>query len=267
MAGDQQAALFGQLCFDAGMAKNTYGTGCFLLMQTGDKQVPSNHRLLTTVAWKLGDAPCQYALEGSVFCAGSVVQWLRDGLKLIEKAEDVNALAASEPDNGGVYLAPAFSGLGAPHWDPYARGLIAGLTRGSTSGHLARAALESIAFQVDDLITAMKADTALSLAEVRVDGGASDSDLLMQIQSDLLACDIVRTSTSETTARGAAFLAGLATGVWKDTDQLRSLWKEAGRFLPAGKAEEIAQLRKGWTAAVKRSLRWEREVADDDAQA
>ncbi len=263
MAGDQQAALFGQLCIDAGMVKNTYGTGCFLLMQTGDKPVPSKHRLLTTVAWKLGDAPCQYALEGSVFAAGSVVQWLRDGLKLIEKAEDVNALAATESDNGGVYLAPAFSGLGAPHWDPYARGLIAGLTRGSSSGHLARAALESIAFQVDDLITAMKADTGLSLAEVRVDGGASDSDLLMQIQSDLLDCDIVRTSTAETTARGAAFLAGLATGVWKDTDELRALWKEAHRFLPAGKTEEIAKRRKGWTAAVKRSLRWALELAEE----
>ena len=195
------------------------------------------------------------------------MQWLRDGLKLIEKAEDVNALAMSEPDNGGVYLAPAFSGLGAPHWDPYARGLIAGLTRGSSSGHLARAALESIAFQVDDVIRAMKADTGQPLAEVRVDGGASESDLLMQIQSDLLDCDIVRTSTAETTARGAAFLAGLATGVWKDTDELRDLWKEARRFLSEGTAEETSKLRKGWTAAVKRSLRWELELEAEDDQA
>lgn len=267
MAGDQQAALFGQLCFDEGMIKNTYGTGCFLLMQTGDKPVLSEQRLLTTVAWKLGDAPCQYALEGSVFTAGSVVQWLRDGLRLIETAAEVNALAESEADNGGVYLAPAFTGLGAPHWDPYARGLIAGLTRGSTAGHLARAALESIAFQVDDLVRAMKADTGLELAEVRVDGGASESDLLMQLQSDLLGCEIIRTPIAETTARGAAFLAGLATGVWKDVSELQSLWKEARRFKPGGDAAELAKLRRGWNGAVKRSLNWAKEMeaeADGD---
>ncbi len=260
MAGDQQAALFGQLCFEQGMIKNTYGTGCFLLMQTGDEPVFSEQQLLTTVAWKLGEQPCQYALEGSVFTAGSVVQWLRDGLGLIEKSEDVEALAASEPDNGGVFLAPAFTGLGAPHWDPYARGLIAGLTRGSSAGHLARAALESIAFQVDDLVSAMEADTGLPLAEVRVDGGASASDLILQFQADLLGCDIIRTSIAETTARGAAFLAGLATGVWQDVSELKSLWKESRRFRPAGDARQLEKLRRGWNGAVKRSLHWAREM-------
>jgi len=263
MAGDQQAALFGQLCFDKGMIKNTYGTGCFLLMQTGDEPVASEQRLLTTVAWKLGGAPCQYALEGSVFTAGSVVQWLRDGLKLIESAEEVNTLALTEEDNGGVYLAPAFTGLGAPHWDPYARGLIAGLTRGSSAGHLARAALESIAFQVDDVVRAMQADTGLDLAEVRVDGGASESDLLMQFQADLLGCEIIRTSIAETTARGAAFLAGLATGVWSDVEELQGLWKETKRFKPDGEADELAKLRRGWKAAVKRSLHWAKEMEDE----
>ena len=263
MAGDQQAALFGQLCFEPGMIKNTYGTGCFLLMQTGEKPVLSQHRLLTTVAWKLGDAPCQYALEGAVFAGGSVVQWLRDGLRLIQAADEVTALAETEPDNGGVYLAPAFTGLGAPHWDPYARGLIAGLTRGSTAGHLARAALESIAFQVDDVVQGMKADTGLSLAEVRVDGGASESDLLMQFQSDLLECDIVRASIAETTARGAAFLAGLATGVWKDLAELQSLWKEAGRFSPTGNPHDRVKWRRGWGGAVKRSLHWAKEMEED----
>ena len=260
MAGDQQAALFGQLCFETGMIKNTYGTGCFLLMQTGEEPVISEQQLLTTVAWKLGDQPCQYALEGSVFTAGSVVQWLRDGLGLIERSEDVEALASSVQDNGGVFLAPAFTGLGAPHWDPYARGLIAGLTRGSSAAHLARAALESIAFQVEDLVRAMEADTGLPLAEVRVDGGASASDLLMQFQSDLLGCDIIRTPIAETTARGAAFLAGLATGVWRDVGELQSLWKEARRFRPAGDAEILKRLRRGWRGAVKRSLHWAREM-------
>lgn len=242
------------------MIKNTYGTGCFLLMQTGDTPVFSAHRLLTTVAWKLGDEPCQYALEGSVFTAGSVVQWLRDGLRIIEDAADVNSLAETEVDNGGVYLAPAFTGLGAPHWDPYARGLIAGLTRGSSAGHLARAALESIAFQVDDLVRAMRADTSLGSRAVRVDGGASQSDLLMQIQSDLLGCDIVRSSIAETTARGAAFMAGLATGVWKDLSDLRLLWEEEHRFKPGGDPEQLAKMRRGWSGAVRRSLNWAKEV-------
>ena len=265
MAGDQQAALFGQLCFEEGMIKNTYGTGCFLLMQTGEKPVTSKHELLTTVAWKIGDAPCQYALEGSVFTGGSVVQWLRDGLGLIERSQDVNALAETEPDNGGVYLAPAFTGLGAPHWDPYARGVIAGLTRGSTAGHLARAALESIAFQVDDVVRAMKADTGLRrLSEVRVDGGASESDLLMQFQADLLRCDIIRTPIAETTARGAAFLAGLATRVWKDVSELQSLWEESRRFSPEADAQTMGRLRCGWEAAVRRSLDWVREVAKQE---
>ena len=266
MAGDQQAALFGQMCFAEGMIKNTYGTGCFLLMQTGQERVLSDH-LLTTVAWRIGEQPCQYAVEGSIFTAGSVVQWLRDGLKLIEKSSDVNELAASEPDNGGVYLAPAFTGLGAPHWDPYARGVVAGLTRGSTGGHLARAALESIAYQVDDVVSVMREETGLEVAEMRVDGGASESDLLMQFQSDLLECEIIRTPIAETTARGAAFLAGLATGVWSGLDELESLWTEARRFVPAGAPAELAALRRGWQGAVKRSLHWAQEMAmgeDDD---
>jgi glycerol kinase len=262
MAGDQQAALFGQLCTEPGMVKNTYGTGCFLLMQTGEKRHLSKQGLLTTVAWKLGDSPCQFALEGSLFTAGAVVQWLRDGLGIIKRSEDVNTLATSVPDNGGVYLAPAFTGLGAPHWDPYARGLIAGLTRGSNSGHLARAALESIAFQVDDVIRAMKADTGLELAEVRVDGGASASELLMQFQADLLDGEIVRPAVTETTALGAAFFAGLATGVWKDLSELKTLWKEEKRFKPAGDTHELKRLRRGWNGAVKRSMNWAREMED-----
>ena len=264
MAGDQQAALFGQLCTEPGMVKNTYGTGCFLLMQTGEKRALSKERLLTTVAWKLGDTPCQFALEGSLFTAGAVVQWLRDGLGIIKRSEEVNELAASVSDNGGVYLAPAFTGLGAPHWDPYARGLIAGLTRGSNSGHIARAALEGIAFQVDDVIRAMKADTGLELAEVRVDGGASASELLMQFQADLLGGEIVRPSITETTALGAAFFAGLATGVWKDVSELKSLWKEGKRFKPAGDPEELKKLRRGWNGAVKRSMNWAREMEGGD---
>lgn len=264
MAGDQQAALFGQLCIHPGMVKNTYGTGCFLLMQTGEERVFSKERLLTTVAWKLGDAPCQFALEGSLFTAGSVVQWLRDGLGMIKTSEDVNALAASVPDNGGVYMSPAFTGLGAPHWDPYARGLIAGLTRGSNAGHLARAALESIAFQVDDVVQAMKADTGLELADVRVDGGGSASELLMQFQADLLKSETVRPAITETTALGAAFFAGLATGVWEDVAELETLWKEDKRFTPAGDADELKRLRRGWQGAVKRSLNWAREMEGKD---
>jgi len=264
MAGDQQAALFGQLCLEKGMVKNTYGTGCFLLMQTGAEPVLSEQRLLTTVAWKLGDAPCQYALEGSVFVAGSVVQWLRDGLGIIKESADVNALAEQVEDNGGVYLAPAFTGLGAPHWDPYARGVMAGLTRGSTAAHIARAALESIAYQVDDLVTAMRADTGLDLADVRVDGGASRSDLLMQFQSDLLDCTITRSAIAETTALGAAFLAGLAVGGWESTDELEALWQSERQFTPGGDAKQIEAHRRGWNAAVKRSLRWAREVESDD---
>lgn len=263
MAGDQQAALFGQLCIDQGMIKNTYGTGCFLLMHTGTEPVSSENRLLSTVAWKIGDN-CRYALEGSVFTAGAVIQWLRDGLGIIKESQDVDALASSVEDNGGVFLAPAFTGLGAPHWDPYARGLIAGLTRGSTAAHIARAALESIAFQAGDLIAAMKADTGLPLAEVRVDGGASRSDFLMQFQSDLLNCDIVRTNTAETTARGAAFLAGLGTGIWKDMEALRELWQEQDRFQPKGDAEHLTVLKKGWRETIKRSQNWARDIESED---
>lgn len=264
LAGDQQAALFGQLCTEEGMVKNTYGTGCFLLMQTGEKPIFSGHRLLTTVAWKLGDSACRYALEGSVFTAGAVVQWLRDGLGLIKESSEVEALASRVPDNGGVYLAPAFTGLGAPHWDPYARGVLAGITRGTTAAHLARAALESIAYQVDDLVRAMRSDTGLELAEVRVDGGASRSDFLMQFQADLLGCAITRGTTAETTARGAAFLAGLASGVWQDIGELQAIWREEHRFTPGGDASRAASLRRGWEAAVKRSLGWAREAGEGD---
>ncbi len=260
LAGDQQAALFGQLCVDEGMVKTTYGTGCFLLMNTGEEPVMSSNRLLTTVAWQIGGAPCQYALEGSVFTAGSAVQWLRDGLGLIGDAAGVNALAASVEDNGGVYLAPAFAGLGAPHWDPHARGVIAGLTRGSTAGHLARAVLEGIAFQVDDVVRAMRADTGLALGEVRVDGAASASDLLMQVQSDLLGCTITRSAVAETTAMGAAFFAGLAVGVWSEVDELRAIWRGAERFEPSGDAEKVKALRRGWQSVVQRSLGWASEV-------
>ena len=215
IAGDQQAALFGQNCFTRGLAKNTYGTGCFMLMNTGTQPVASRHQLLTTVAWKTG-AQTDYALEGSVFIGGAVVQWLRDGLGLIKSSADVEALAASVPDCGGVYLVPAFAGLGAPHWDQYARGTITGLTRGTTAGHIARAALEGIAFQVADVLEVMQEDSGIPVPELRVDGGASANNLLMQFQADLLQVPVVRPKVAETTALGAACLAGLAVGFWKD---------------------------------------------------
>ena len=211
IAGDQQAALFGQMCVSPGMTKNTYGTGCFLLENTGTRRVPSMNRLVSTVAWKIGNRT-EYALEGSVFIGGAVVQWLRDGLGLIDKSSDVEPLAASVSDNGGVFLVPAFAGLGAPHWDPYARGLIVGLTRGSTGGHIARAAIESIAYQVDDLLQAVRRDSGIEPGELRVDGGASTNDVLMQFQADLLGVSVVRPAVTETTALGAAYLAGLAVG-------------------------------------------------------
>ncbi len=254
MAGDQQAALFGQRCFEPGMVKATYGTGCFLLMQTGEDPILSEHRLLTTVAWKLGDGPCKYALEGSVFTGGSVVQWIRDGLGLIGKSEEINALAESVDSNGGVYFVPAFTGLGAPHWDPNARGTISGLTRGSKAGHIARAALEGIAFQICDAVEAMVADTGLDVSTLRADGGASCSDLLMQIQSDLLGCEISRSGIAETTALGAAFLAGLGAGIWSGEGDFESMMRQSKRFVPRGDLEEIARRRKGWEAALRRSL-------------
>ena len=255
MAGDQQAALFGQACFEPGMAKNTYGTGCFLLMFTGTEARASHNRLLTTLAWKTG-AELEYALEGSVFIAGAAVQWLRDGLGVIKSSAEIEALAASAPDNGGVYFVPAFSGLGAPQWDPHARGTVLGISRGTTSAHLARAALEAIAFQSSDLLRAMMRDSALPLRELRVDGGAAVNDLLMQFQADLLQVAVVRPRVVETTALGAAYLAGLATGFWKNRGEIASHWAVDRRFEPAREAAEMEDLHSHWTRAVERSLGW-----------
>jgi glycerol kinase len=256
IAGDQQAALFGQACFRPGMAKNTYGTGCFLLLNTGATPLASRHRLLSTVAWDVGGR--HYALEGSVFVGGAVVQWLRDGLGLIARSADVEALAARVPDAGGVYLVPAFTGLGSPHWDPYARGTIVGLTRGSSGAHLARAALESIAFQSAEVLAAMQADAGQPLLELRVDGGASVNDLLMQFQADLLDVPVVRPAVSETTALGAAYLAGLGAGVWTGTEELAALWRIGRRYEP-GPGRTAAQGRRGeWARAVERSRDWAR---------
>jgi glycerol kinase len=257
VAGDQQAALFGQACFRPGMAKNTYGTGCFLLLHTGGKPVASRHQLLTTIAWRLGaSAPLEYALEGSVFIGGAVVQWLRDGLGLIARSADIEALAARAPDNGGVYLVPAFTGLGAPHWDASARGTITGLTRGTTAAHLARAALESIAYQSADLLAAMEADAKLKLRELRVDGGATVNGALMQFQSDLLRVPVVRPHTRETTALGAAYLAGLAVGFWRDRDEIARLWRAGRTFRPRTDAADMQNLRRDWHRAVERSRAW-----------
>jgi glycerol kinase len=257
MAGDQQAALFGQACFRPGLAKNTYGTGCFLLLHTGRNPVVSRHQLLTTVAWRIGpDGPLEYALEGSVFIGGAVVQWLRDGLGLIARSSDIEALAARAPDNGGVYLVPAFAGLGAPHWDPSARGVIVGLSRGTTAAHLARAALESIAYQSADLIGAMRADTGSRLRELRVDGGASVNDGLMQFQSDLLRAPVVRPRTTETTALGAAYLAGLAVGYWKSREEIAALWQAGRTFRPRGSPGTARRMQSEWRRAVERAKGW-----------
>lgn len=256
MAGDQQAALFGQRCCSMGMAKNTYGTGCFMLMHTGDRPVASSWNLLTTVAWKIG-GKAEYALEGSVFIAGAAVQWLRDGLGLIRDSSEIEALAATVPDNGGVFVVPAFSGLGAPHWDPYARGTIAGITRGTTSAHIARAVLESIAFQTDDLLAAMEADSGVRLAELRVDGGGSVNNLLMQFQADLLSVDVVRPKVRETTALGAAYLAGLAVGFWRDRTEIERFWHRDRVFFPQMPEDRAAKLKRSWSRALDRSRKWE----------
>jgi len=256
IAGDQQAALFGQGCFLPGMAKNTYGTGCFMLMQTGTQPVLSQNQLLTTVAWRINGVT-EYALEGSVFIAGAAVQWLRDGLGIIRSAAEVEALAASVPDNGGVVLVPAFAGLGAPHWDPYARGTIVGLSRGTTAGHIARATLESIAFQSADLLTAMEADAGIKLREVRVDGGVTRNRLLMQFQADLLRVPVVRPQIMETTALGAASLAGLAVSLWPDRDELATLWQAEETFTPTMPQEEILHLQGRWQRALQRAKNWE----------
>ncbi|HKX60922.1 MAG TPA: glycerol kinase GlpK, partial [Verrucomicrobiae bacterium] len=258
VAGDQQAALFGQACLKPGMVKNTYGTGCFMLMQTGTKPVASKNNLLTTIAWRIGNE-LEYALEGSVFIAGAAVQWLRDGLGIIKTSAEVETLAAQVEDNGGVYLVPAFAGLGAPHWDAYARGTIVGLTRGSTAGHIARATLESMAYQSADLVHAMEADAGLPLTELRVDGGASVNNGLMQFQCDLLNVGVVRPRVSETTALGAAYLAGLATGVWKNKDEIASHWDAERRFEPRLPDDKRRRLVAGWTKAVGRAKSWASE--------
>ena len=255
IAGDQQAALFGQLCDRPGMAKTTYGTGCFMLMHTGTLPVISGQNLLTTVACRLG-GHTEYALEGSVFAAGAAVQWLRDGLGIIRSSEEVEALAAQVSDNGGVYLIPAFTGLGAPHWDPYARGALFGITRGTTAGHIARTTLESIAFQAADLLEAMEADAGTALAELRVDGGATANNLLMQFQADLLGVPVVRPKVRETTALGAAYLAGLAVGYWRDRAEIRQLWQAERTFIPAMERSKVAELRYFWSRALERSKGW-----------
>ncbi|MCC7218267.1 MAG: glycerol kinase GlpK [Burkholderiales bacterium] len=255
IAGDQQAALFGQACTAPGLAKNTYGTGCFLLLNTGTHAVASRNNLLTTIAWRR-PAGLDYALEGSVFIGGAVVQWLRDGLGIIRRAADVEALAATVPDNGGVYLVPAFAGLGAPHWDAYARGTITGLTRGATRGHIARAALEAIAFQSADVLAAMERDAGITLAELRVDGGAAANDLLMQFQADVLGVPVVRPQVLETTALGAAYLAGLAVGYWASDAEVAANWRIDRRFEPAMPADRAAELRAAWDRAVGRAKGW-----------
>lgn len=256
VAGDQQAALFGQLCFDRGMAKNTYGTGCFALMNIGAQATLSKQKLVTTVAWKLGDHT-EYAMEGSIFIGGAVVQWLRDGLGLIRTASEIEQLAAAVPDNGGVYLVPAFAGLGAPHWDPYARGVLTGITRGTSRAHIARAALEGIAYQVADILELMRADTSIDVKELRVDGGAAANDLLMQFQADILGAPIVRPKVTETTALGAAYLAGLATGFWKSQDEIRTFAGVDRRFEPSMPRDQAAELRRRWQQALERAKGWE----------
>ena len=255
IAGDQQAALFGQCCFDAGEAKNTYGTGCFLLMNTGAQAISSRHGLVTTIAIGL-NGKVQYALEGSVFVAGAVIQWLRDELRFIREARDAEYFASKVPDTGGVYLVPAFTGLGAPHWDMYARGTLVGITRGTKREHIIRAAEESIAYQSMDLVDAMERDCGKALRELKVDGGATRDDFLLQFQADVLARPVLRPTIRETTALGAAYLAGLATGVWKDCDELRRLWRCDAAFHPAMPEPQRQALARGWHKAVGRSLDW-----------
>ena len=253
IVGDQQAALFGQMCTEPGAVKNTYGTGCFLLMNTGEKPIVSKNNLLTTIAWKL-NGKVTYALEGSIFVAGSVVQWLRDGLGIIRSSSEVEALAASVPDAGGVYMVPALTGLGAPYWDQYAKGSIHGITRGTTAAHIARAALEGIAFQTMDIVSAMEKDAGVPLGELKVDGGASRNNLLMQFQSDVLGTKVVRPLVTETTALGAAYLAGLAVGFWKSIDEVKRQWQAERIFTPAMAPDRVALAKKGWADAVGRTL-------------
>lgn len=255
IAGDQQSALFGQMCHRPGMVKNTYGTGCFMLMNTGKNPVRSHNKLLTTVAWRQGGATC-YALEGSVFVAGAVVQWLRDGLQIIRSSSEVEDLAASVPDSGDVYIVPAFAGLGAPHWDPYARGAVIGITRGTTRAHLARAALEGIAYQVADILLAMEADAGIRLEELRVDGGAATNNLLMQFQADLLGIPVVRAKNIETTALGSVYLAGLTVGYYRSIDEIARQWAPDRRFEPAMNADQREARQARWNKALVRSKSW-----------
>ena len=253
IAGDQQAALFGQMCTEAGSVKNTYGTGCFLLMNSGERPIMSSNNLLTTIAWKIGDK-VNYALEGSIFVAGSVVQWLRDGIGIIRSSSEVEELAASVPDNGGVYFVPALTGLGAPHWDQYAKGSIYGISRGTKGAHIARAALEGIAFQTMDIVNAMQKDAGITLKELKVDGGASRNNLLMQFQADILGTSVIRPTVTETTALGAAYLAGLAVGYWESIDHIKSQWGVEREFNPSADPEAVQSLKAGWADAIRRTL-------------
>ncbi len=252
IAGDQQAALFGQMCTAPGSVKNTYGTGCFLLMNTGTRPILSKNNLLTTVAWKIGDT-VNYALEGSIFVGGSVVQWLRDGLGIIRSSSEIEALAASVPDNGGVYFVPALTGMGAPYWDQYAHGVICGITRGSTSAHIARAALEGIAFQTMDIANDMEKDAGVKLSELKVDGGASRNNLMMQFQADILGTSVIRPEVTETTAMGACYLAGLAVGFWGSLDEIKKQWKAERTFTPSG--ADVTAVKEGWADAIKRTVK------------
>ena len=259
IAGDQQAALFGQMCIDKGMVKNTYGTGCFMLMNIGDEFIASKNNLLTTVAWKI-NGKIQYAFEGSIFIGGAVVQWLRDGLGIIKASAEVEQLALTVNDTGGVYFVPAFAGLGAPYWDPNARGTIVGLTRGTTSAHIARAAIESIAYQTVDVLKAMEADAGLPIKELRVDGGATANNLLMQFQANLLGCKVIRPHIVETTALGAAYLAGLAVGYWENVEEIQQQWQSERDFTPAGNASEVATAMAEWKRAVSATQSWSQGV-------
>lgn len=253
IAGDQQAALFGQMCTTPGSVKNTYGTGCFLLMNSGTKPITSSHNLLTTIAWKIGDT-VNYALEGSIFVGGSVVQWLRGGLGIIKSSSEIESLAMTVPDNGGVYFVPALTGLGAPYWDQYAKGTICGLTRGTTAAHIARAALEGIAFETMDIVNAMEHDAGIKLAELKVDGGASRNNLMMQFQADILGTKVIRPKVTETTAMGACYLAGLATGYWDSLDDIKRQWNADKVFEPLAPAEKVLKLKEGWANAIGRTL-------------
>jgi glycerol kinase len=258
IAGDQQAALFGQRCIESGMVKNTYGTGCFLIMNTGDKAIKSENNLLTTIAWEI-DGEVQYALEGSIFIGGAVVQWLRDELGIIKESVIVEALAKTVPDNDGVYIVPAFAGLGAPHWNQHARGTIVGMTRGTNSGHFARAALEAIAYQTRDVLKAMEADSGIEIRELRVDGGATANDLLMQFQSDILGAPVIRPQILETTALGAAYLAGLAVGYWESQEEISEQWREDNRFEAEMDSKEVDKLLDGWNRALTAVGAWSKE--------